>query len=109
MSGRVRGVDANRRIAIDRGWEVAPSPAGAIDDPKDIDGLDWIGASVPTTAAAALRAAKRWSWDDNRRFDAEDWWWRVRVDGEPHGAAPLPPYITEPLDAMGALPTVRER
>src|SRR5512133_1864282 len=23
--------------------------------------------------------------------------WRVRVDGEPHGAAPLPPYITEPL------------
>jgi S-adenosylmethionine:tRNA ribosyltransferase-isomerase len=23
--------------------------------------------------------------------------WRVRVDGEPHGAMPLPPYITEPL------------
>jgi S-adenosylmethionine:tRNA ribosyltransferase-isomerase len=24
--------------------------------------------------------------------------WRVRLEGEPHGAAPLPPYITEPLD-----------
>ena len=23
--------------------------------------------------------------------------WRVRVDGEPHGEVPLPPYITEPL------------
>ena len=23
--------------------------------------------------------------------------WRVRVDGEPHGEMPLPPYITEPL------------
>jgi S-adenosylmethionine:tRNA ribosyltransferase-isomerase len=23
--------------------------------------------------------------------------WRVRLDGEPHGSAPLPPYITEPL------------
>jgi S-adenosylmethionine:tRNA ribosyltransferase-isomerase len=23
--------------------------------------------------------------------------WRVRLDGEPHGNAPLPPYITEPL------------
>jgi S-adenosylmethionine:tRNA ribosyltransferase-isomerase len=23
--------------------------------------------------------------------------WRVRVDGEPHGNVPLPPYITEPL------------
>src|SRR5262249_3277884 len=72
---------ANRRIPIDRGWEVASSPAGALDDPKDIDGLDWITASVPTTAAGALRAAKRWSWDDNRKFDAEDWRWRVRIDG----------------------------
>ena len=23
--------------------------------------------------------------------------WRVRLDGDPHGAVPLPPYITEPL------------
>ena len=23
--------------------------------------------------------------------------WRVRLEGEPHGSAPLPPYITEPL------------
>src|SRR6266487_875120 len=23
--------------------------------------------------------------------------WRLRLDGEPHGEAPLPPYITEPL------------
>ena len=34
------------------------------------------------TAASALRDASAWSWDDNRRFDAEDWWWRTTV---PHG------------------------
>jgi beta-mannosidase len=34
------------------------------------------------TAAAALRAAGRWSLDGPpRRFDAEDWWWRTRVTG----------------------------
>jgi len=30
----------------------------------------------------------------------------VRVDGEPHGAAPLPPYITEPLDDASRYQTV---
>jgi beta-mannosidase len=33
---------------------------------------------VPTTAAASLRALQRWSLDDAaRRFDAEDWWYRL--------------------------------
>ena len=30
--------------------------------------------------------------------------WRVRLEGEPDGEAPLPPYITEPLADPGALP-----
>jgi S-adenosylmethionine:tRNA ribosyltransferase-isomerase len=32
--------------------------------------------------------------------------WRVRLDGEPHGEAPLPPYITEPLADPGRYQTV---
>jgi S-adenosylmethionine:tRNA ribosyltransferase-isomerase len=32
--------------------------------------------------------------------------WRVRLDGEPEGEAPLPPYITEPLDDPSRYQTV---
>jgi S-adenosylmethionine:tRNA ribosyltransferase-isomerase len=32
--------------------------------------------------------------------------WRVRLDGEPAGNAPLPPYITEPLEDAGRYQTV---
>jgi len=32
--------------------------------------------------------------------------WRVRLDGEPDGEAPLPPYITEPLDDPARYQTV---
>jgi S-adenosylmethionine:tRNA ribosyltransferase-isomerase len=32
--------------------------------------------------------------------------WRVRLDGEPAGEAPLPPYITEPLEDAGRYQTV---
>jgi S-adenosylmethionine:tRNA ribosyltransferase-isomerase len=32
--------------------------------------------------------------------------WRVRLEGEPHGEAPLPPYITEPLRDPGRYQTV---
>jgi S-adenosylmethionine:tRNA ribosyltransferase-isomerase len=32
--------------------------------------------------------------------------WRIRLDGEPDGEAPLPPYIHEPLDEPGRYQTV---
>src|SRR4051812_30582467 len=35
--------------------------------------------------------------------------WRVRLDGEPHGTTPLPPYITERLDDPGRYQTVYAR
>ena len=74
---RARSVTGHTRVAIDRGWEVAAAPAGSIGDPRELGGLRWIPATVPGTAAGALRAAGAWSWDDHRAFDAEDWWWRV--------------------------------
>src|SRR5207244_3818267 len=52
--------------------------AGFVDAPTALDAaaLDWVVASVPGTAAAALRHTGRWSPDDDRNFDGEDWWWR---------------------------------
>ncbi|MDX6425436.1 MAG: S-adenosylmethionine:tRNA ribosyltransferase-isomerase, partial [Gaiellaceae bacterium] len=35
--------------------------------------------------------------------------WRVRLDGEPDGVAPLPPYITEPLEDAERYQTVYAR
>src|SRR3954452_4094592 len=35
--------------------------------------------------------------------------WRLRLDGEPAGEAPLPPYITEPLSSPGRYQTVYAR
>jgi S-adenosylmethionine:tRNA ribosyltransferase-isomerase len=35
--------------------------------------------------------------------------WRVRLEGEPHGNVPLPPYITEPLDDAERYQTVYAR
>jgi S-adenosylmethionine:tRNA ribosyltransferase-isomerase len=35
--------------------------------------------------------------------------WRVRLAGEPHGEAPLPPYITEPLEDAERYQTVYAR
>jgi beta-mannosidase len=87
MRGRVRGVTGAGRVPLDRGWEVACAPAGSIATADGSNGLPagslgelrWIPATVPGTAAGALRAAGQWRWDDRRNFDGEDWWWRVSL------------------------------
>src|SRR5262249_29253187 len=78
----IRGVTGQTRVAVEHGWEVAATPAGAIADPSGLHGLHWIPARVPGTAAGALRDAGLWSWDTPRAFDAEDWWWRAPLGGE---------------------------
>ncbi len=59
------------------GWEVAASPAGARQNPAELDGLDWREAVVPGTAAAAVGLG------DGRDFDAEDWWFRTAFSAPP--------------------------
>ncbi|MEZ4414015.1 MAG: hypothetical protein R2910_13580 [Gemmatimonadales bacterium] len=80
MRGRVRSISGHADEPLGEGWEVAPCPPGAIVHPSDIGtSLDWIPCPAPMTAAAALRAAGRWSLDASaRRFDADDWWYRAR-------------------------------
>jgi beta-mannosidase len=79
VAGRVRAVSVNQRTAVDR-WRAIGVPAGSADSPRDVRG-DWFDASVPTTAAGALRAAGAWRFGSERAFDAEDWWWRTEVVG----------------------------
>jgi beta-mannosidase len=75
----VRELAAHRRIPLERDWQMALAPAGAVRPDENA----WLPAGVPGTAAGALRDAGRWSFDDDRDFDAEDAWWRLRFDAAP--------------------------
>ena len=66
-------------------WECASSTPGELDGPERLSdaSLDWLPASVPGTAAGALRDAGRWIWgsDDEQLLDGRDWWFRGRFTG----------------------------
>ncbi|WP_394827909.1 glycosyl hydrolase 2 galactose-binding domain-containing protein [Pendulispora albinea] len=90
MNGRVRAVLGRVDEPLTEGWQLASTPPGQIADPEALARADvtWLPvapspqAGAPSTAAAALRAAKVWSLDGpRRRFDGEDWWWRKRFPG----------------------------
>ncbi|MEP6898049.1 MAG: hypothetical protein ABI870_05920, partial [Rhodanobacter sp.] len=81
---RVRSVAGTRRCPVDSGWEFAAAEPGLT--PGQLDQLDWKPATAPNTAAGALRALHEWNWDVARDFDAQDWWWRVRL-GDAQGCS----------------------
>ena len=56
-------------------------------------GGEWLALARPTRR---LRAGRRYGPVELLEHLGEGRW-RVRLDGEPHGETPLPPYITEPL------------
>jgi beta-mannosidase len=81
------------RQLLTHGWELCSTAPGEYADPLALErhSHQWLAASVPGTVAASLRAAGRWTLDDvARRFDAEDWWYRIRFDvpgaADPAGA-----------------------
>lgn len=82
MTARRNGANATRQLLSD-GWEICATGPYECTGPEAVESAPrrWIRASVPGTAASALRAAGLWSLDDaERRFDAEDWWYRLRFD-----------------------------
>jgi beta-mannosidase len=82
---RVR-VEGQPPLALAEGWEAAACAADAHADPAAAAGLEWIPATVPGTAAAALAAAGRWRAGEEIDLDAEDWWFRTRFEAEPAAA-----------------------
>jgi S-adenosylmethionine:tRNA ribosyltransferase-isomerase len=86
------------RIAIEqpRGEVLLLEPAGA---------GEWIALARPTRR---LRAGRRYGPVELLEHLGEGRW-RVRLDGEPEGAPPLPPYITEPLADASRYQTVYAR
>jgi beta-mannosidase len=78
-------VEGHERLDLDAGWRVASCAPDACAAPGETDGLEWIAATVPGTAAGALRDAGEWDFADGRDFDAEDWWFRTEFEAAPAG------------------------
>ena len=80
MPSRLKSITGHQRHPLAAGWELCSAPPGAYDHPDALRRapLEWIVARAPSTAAECLGAAQLWSLDaPPRRFDAEDWWYRV--------------------------------
>jgi S-adenosylmethionine:tRNA ribosyltransferase-isomerase len=69
------------------------SPRGEVLLLERVDGDVWEGLARPTRR---LRAGRRYGPVELIEHLGEGRW-RLRLDGEPDGVTPLPPYITEPL------------
>jgi beta-mannosidase len=76
-------VEGHFEVSLGEGWEAAAAAPGSRTDPSQLDGLDWIAASVPGTVAAALRDAGRWRVGESSDLDAEDWWFRTQFEAPP--------------------------
>jgi beta-mannosidase len=81
MPARLKSIAGHRRQLLTAHWELCSTPPDSYASPDDLSRaqVTWLPAHAPSTAAACLRAANLWSLDGAaRRFDAEDWWYRLR-------------------------------
>ena len=79
---RIRAVDGRPDRTLDGPWEMIVTGPGTCAGPDDLLALtDWLPASVPGTAASALRAAGRWSDAAPTPLHGSDIWYRTRFQG----------------------------
>jgi beta-mannosidase len=89
MPARVNSIAGHTRQRLTAGWEICSTSPDSLTGPKELSqaALQWLPAHAPSTVAACLRAAGSWSLDSPaQRFDAHDWWYRVRFTAP----APVP-------------------
>ncbi len=68
---------------LSEGWQAARCAPDLHADSATADGLDWMPARVPGTAALVLRDAGLWRPGESYDFDGEDWWFRTSFEAEP--------------------------
>jgi S-adenosylmethionine:tRNA ribosyltransferase-isomerase len=81
------------------------SPRGEVLLLERLDGDVWEGLARPTRR---LKPGRRYG-DVELIEHLGEGRWRLRLEGEPHGETPLPPYITEPLGDPARYQTVYAR
>lgn len=86
-----RVASSTQRECITQGWEICATLPGRFSEPGQLAQVapdQWIKASAPGPVAGVLRALARWSLDaPSRRFDADDWWYRVEFQTPELGEA----------------------
>jgi beta-mannosidase len=82
-------VDGHERQDLNAGWWAASCAPDACAEPAETEGLAWVPATVPGTAAGALRQAALWEFGDDRDLDAEDWWFRTEFEAASAAAEEL--------------------
>src|SRR6266566_8770118 len=103
--------DASRLLVYELATRVVPgripiaAPKGEVLLLERLEGDLWEGLARPTRR---LRAGRRYGPVELVEHLGEGRW-RLRLDGEPAGETPLPPYITEPLREPGRYQTVYAR
>ncbi len=87
--GRLTDQTGNHLQNLDEGWQMCSSTPGQYASPAELpDGVNWIGAVHLGPVAHVLRQQGLWSLDAApRRFDADDWWFRLRFDVDDWSAA----------------------
>ncbi len=70
---------AVRVTELDSGWELALTAAGGFERPPET--AEWLPAIVPGTAAGALAALGRWSFDRPEPLADKDIWYRLTLPG----------------------------
>ncbi|MFI3138279.1 MAG: hypothetical protein QX197_16005 [Methylococcaceae bacterium] len=70
------------RQALTSDWYLAATPPALIADPSQLSRIEsWLALPALGSVAAALRQLGQWSLDSApRRFDAEDWWYRLHFN-----------------------------
>ena len=68
---------------LTEGWELLLTRPGLVDVPERLPESGFVPALVPGTVASALRALGRSPLDSPQDFDAQDAWYRCRLDRPP--------------------------
>ena len=74
-------VASHQREYLLANWFICAKPAGDVAKSAIPEEFSWTPIPELMPAAAALRELKQWSIDDPaRRFDEQDWWYRLAFD-----------------------------
>lgn len=83
-TGPLVGAGRDCRRLLLSSWSICATPTGPAESRLPPQDPLWIPLRELMPVAAALRELKRWSLDGPaRRFDAEEWWYRLVFDARP--------------------------
>ena len=105
LPGLVRGLPVVNDTRVVPARIAIEQPRGEVLLLEPLGAGEWLALARPTRR---LRAGRRYGPVELIEHLGEGRW-RVRLDGEPAGAPPLPPYITEPLADPSRYQTVYAR